>query len=116
VDVPVRKTCRSPLGIRGALTRVDLAPIEKKVVRMLAHGASPRIIAERLALSESSLRACLDSVFAKLAISGQLGLLAGPESRDHRSSFSFIRKAHRLAVPRKNPDREPDRENDMQVA
>jgi DNA-binding NarL/FixJ family response regulator len=116
VDVPVRKTCRSPLGIRGALTRVDLAPIEKKVIRMLAHGASPRIIAERLALSESSLRACLDSVFAKLAISGQLGLLAGPESRDHRNSFSFIRKAHRLAAPRKNPDREPDRENDMQVA
>jgi len=112
VDVSVRKTCRSPLGIRGALTRVALAPIEKKVIRMLAHGASPRIIAERLALSESSLRACLDSVFAKLAISGQLGLLAGPESKDHRSSFSFIRKVHRLTAPRKNPDRE----NDMQVA
>jgi hypothetical protein len=43
-------------------------------------------------------------------------LLAGQESRDHRSSFSFIRKAHRLTAPRKNPDREPDRENDMQVA
>jgi hypothetical protein len=39
-------------------------------------------------------------------------LLAGPECRDHRSSFSFIRKAHRLTAPRKNPDRE----NDMQVA
>ena len=112
MDVPVTKTCRSPLGIRGGLTRVALAPIEKKVIRMLVHGASPRIIAERLALSESNLRACLDSVFAKLAISGQLGLLADPESRDHRRSFSFIRKAHRLTAPRKNPDRE----NDMQVA
>jgi hypothetical protein len=79
---------------------------------MLAHGIGPRIIADRLALGESSLRACLDSVFAKLAISGQLGLLAGRESRDHRSSFSFIRKAHRLTAPQKNPDRE----NDMQAA
>ena len=116
ISVDVRRTCRSPRGIARALTRVALAPVEKKVIRMLARGASPRIIAERLALSESNLRACLDSVFAKLAISGQLGLLAGSESRDHRSSFSFIRKAHRLTAPRKNPDREPDRENDTRVA
>lgn len=112
MDVPVRKACRSPLGIRGSLTRVALAPLERKMIRMLAQGMSPRIIAERLALSESSLRACLDSVFAKLAISGQLGLLTTPEDRNHRSSFSFVRKAHRLAVSRNNSDRE----NDMQVA
>jgi DNA-binding CsgD family transcriptional regulator len=92
------------------LTRAALAPIEKKMVRMLAHGISPRIIANRLALSESSLRACLDSVFAKLAISGQLGLLTSAEDRNRRSSFSLVRLAHRLA--KKNSDRE----NDMQVA
>jgi DNA-binding NarL/FixJ family response regulator len=82
------------------------------MIRMLAHGISPRIVANRLGLGESSLRACLDSIFAKLAISGQLGLLASPEGRDHRSSFSFVRKAHRLIASGNNSDRE----NDMQVA
>ena len=112
VDVPSRKHCRSPLGSHEALTRLALAPVERKMVRMLAHGFSPRIIAERLALGESSLRACLDSVFAKLAMSGQLGLLAGAEARDRRGSFSFVRKAHRLTASRNNPDPE----NEMQVA
>ena len=76
---------------------------------MLAHGVSPRIIAERLALGEDNLRSCLDSIFAKLAISGKLGLLAGPESRGRRSNFSQMRKAHRAL--RDNLDRK----NEMHV-
>ena len=75
---------------------------------MLAHGVSPRIIAERLALGEDNLRTCLDSIFAKLAISGQLGLLAA-ESRDRRSNFSQMRKTHRTL---RNSQ---DRKNEMHV-
>ena len=111
MDLPRRNSCRSPLGSHTALARVELAPLERKMIRMLAHGASPRIIAERLALGESHLRACLDSVFGKLAMSGQLGLLAAPEIRDHRSSFSYLRKLHRASAPRNTPARE----NEMQV-
>jgi len=58
------------------------------MVRMLAHGISSRVMAERLALDEDNLRASLDSIFAKLAISGQLGLLTGLASRDGRSNFA----------------------------
>ena len=87
-----------------------LAPLERKMIRMLALGVSPRIIAERLALGEDNLRACLDSVFAKLAISGQLGLLAGPASRDGRSNFSQLRTVHRLSRLRNDVDRK----NEMQ--
>lgn len=86
-----------------------LAPLERKMIRMLARGVSPRIIVERLALGEDNLRACLDSVFAKLAISGQLGLLAEPAGRDGRN-FSQVRTAHRLSRLRNDVDRK----NEMQ--
>jgi hypothetical protein len=45
-------------------------------------------------------------------MAGQLGVLASPEVRDHRSSFSFVRKAHRHTASGNNSDRE----NEMQVA
>ena len=103
--------CRSFLCSHRALSRVVLTANERKMIRMLAQGVSPRIIAERLVLSEDNLRACLDSVFAKLAVSGQLGLLAGLECRDRCSNFSQMRNAHRLSALRN-----PDRKNEMQGA
>lgn len=109
MDFHGKKICRSSLCRQRALIPVALAPLERKMVWMLAHGVSPRIIAERLALGEDNLRACLDSIFAKLAMSGQLGLLAGPESRDRHTNFSQLRKAHRAL--RNNLDRK----NEMHV-
>ena len=99
------RSCRSSLYRHGAMIPSALAPLERKMIRMLARGVSPRIIAERLALGDDNLRACLDSVFAKLAISGQLGLLAGPASTDGRNNFSQVRKAHRLSRLRNDLDR-----------
>jgi hypothetical protein len=43
---------------------------------MIADCASPQFIAQQLDLGEIQLRAGLDSVFAKLALSGRLELLS----------------------------------------
>ncbi len=111
------KSCRSRLSGSGALPRIALAPKERDMIRMVAKGVSPRLIAQRLDLGESKLRASLDSVFAKLAMSGRLDLLSRREAKDHRRTFTWISEAwplHRFASP---PEvRRPRRERDEPIA
>jgi DNA-binding CsgD family transcriptional regulator len=70
------KGYRSRHSIAGAASRIVLARKERAMIRMVADCASPQFIAQRLELEEMQLRAALDSVFAKLAMSGRLGLLS----------------------------------------
>jgi DNA-binding CsgD family transcriptional regulator len=70
------KGYRSRLSIAGAPSRIVLARKERAMIRMVADCASPQFIAQRLELEEMQLRAALDSVFAKLAMSGRLDLLS----------------------------------------
>jgi DNA-binding NarL/FixJ family response regulator len=60
----------------GAPTRIVLTSKEREMIRMVADCASPHFITRHLELGEIQLRAALDSVFAKLAMSGRLGLLS----------------------------------------
>jgi DNA-binding CsgD family transcriptional regulator len=111
------KSCRSRLSGSGAQPRIVLAPKEREVIRMVANGVSPRVIAQRLGLGESKLRASLDSVFAKLAMSGRLDLLSRRKAKDHHRTFAWIGKARphrRFSLP---PEvRHPRREHDKQIA
>jgi DNA-binding CsgD family transcriptional regulator len=70
------KGYRSRVSQTGAPTRIVLARKEREMIRMVADCASPQFIAQQLDLGEIQLRACLDSVFAKLAMSGRLELLS----------------------------------------
>ena len=70
------KGYRSRVSQTGAPTRIVLARKEREMIRMVADCASPQFIAQQLDLGEIQLRAGLDSVFAKLAMSGRLELLS----------------------------------------
>jgi DNA-binding CsgD family transcriptional regulator len=70
------KGYRTPLSPAGESTRIVLACKEREMIRMIADGASLRLIAQQLELGEIQLRADLDSVFAKLAMLGRLELLS----------------------------------------
>ena len=70
------KGYRSRVSQTGAPTRIVLARKEREMIRMVADCASPQSIAQQLELGETQLRADLDSVFAKLAMSGRLALLS----------------------------------------
>jgi DNA-binding CsgD family transcriptional regulator len=64
------------LPTTGATPRSVLTRKEREMIRLIADGVSTRVIAPRLELGEIQLRTCLDSVFAKLAMSGRLVLLS----------------------------------------
>jgi DNA-binding CsgD family transcriptional regulator len=64
------------LSTADAMPRSVFTRKEREMIRLIADGVSPRVIAPRLALDQVQLRACLDSVFAKLAMSGRLVLLS----------------------------------------
>jgi DNA-binding CsgD family transcriptional regulator len=70
------KGYRTPLSPAGESTRIVLACKEREMIRMIADGASLRLIAQQLELGEIQLRAGLDSVFANLAMLGRLELLS----------------------------------------
>jgi len=76
VEVFERRKYRSRLSTAGAPARVFLASKEQEMIRMVADGVSPRVIARQLELREIEVRACLASIFEKLAISGRLELLS----------------------------------------
>jgi DNA-binding CsgD family transcriptional regulator len=109
------KSCRSRLSDSGALPRIVLARKERDMIRMVANGVSPEVIVQRLHLRESKLRASLDSVFAKLAISGRLDLLSRQEAKNHRRTFAG--KHWPLdRFPLQPEVRSPRREHDEQIA
>jgi DNA-binding CsgD family transcriptional regulator len=117
VEVFEGKSCRSRLSGSGSLPRIVLAPKERDMIRMVANGVSPEAIVQRLHLRESNLRASLDSVFAKLAISGRLDLLSRQEAKDHHRTFAWIGKARPLRRFSLPPEvRHPRREDDKQIA
>ena len=70
------KNYRSHVSQAGAPTRIVLTRKEREMIRMVADSASPQSIAQQLELGENQLTAGLDSVFAKLAMSGRLELLS----------------------------------------
>jgi DNA-binding CsgD family transcriptional regulator len=76
VDVLDDKGYRQHPSIAGTTPRGVLTRKERAMIQLIAEGVSPRVIAPRLELGEIQLRACLDSVFAKLAMSGRLVLLS----------------------------------------
>jgi DNA-binding CsgD family transcriptional regulator len=64
------------LSTADAMPRSVFTRKEREMIRLIADGVSPRVIAPRLELDQVQLRACLDSVFAELAMSGRLVLLS----------------------------------------
>jgi DNA-binding NarL/FixJ family response regulator len=76
-----------PDGIQSERVRIDkLTPREREVVLLVGQGLKNREIAKRLAISETTVRHHLTSVFAKLEVTDRLSLLL------------FALK-HRLACP-----------------
>ena len=73
------KNCGSRPSAAGAPPRIVLTGKEREMIRMVADCASPHFITRHLELGEIQLRAALDSVFAKLAMSGRLELLSREE-------------------------------------
>jgi DNA-binding NarL/FixJ family response regulator len=77
----------APDGIQSERVRIDkLTPREREVVLLVGQGLKNREIAKRLAISETTVRHHLTSVFAKLEVTDRLSLLL------------FALK-HRLACP-----------------
>ena len=52
-----------------------LTPREIEIVRMIAHGLRNRVIAERLSISEGTVKIHLHNVYEKLGIDGRLELM-----------------------------------------
>ena len=76
LEVSAGSKYRSQLSIASEPAQVLLASNDKKLIRMVADGVSPRVIAQRLGIRETEVRASLDSIFEKLATSGRLKLLS----------------------------------------
>ena len=70
---------KSRLSTARAPATVFLDSKEREMIRMMADGVSLRGIARRLELREIEVRACLASIFEKLAISGRLESLSPKE-------------------------------------
>jgi DNA-binding CsgD family transcriptional regulator len=75
-DILEDKSYTQHPSIAGVTPRSVLTRKERAMIQLIAEGVSPRVMAPRLELEEIQLRACLDSVFAKLAMSGRLVLLS----------------------------------------
>ena len=75
-DILEDKSYTQHPSIAGVTPRSVLTRKEREMIRLIADGVSTRVIAPRLELGEIQLRTCLDSVFAKLAMSGRLVLLS----------------------------------------
>ncbi|PYQ99782.1 MAG: hypothetical protein DMF97_10725 [Acidobacteria bacterium] len=63
---------------REAATREvghTLTPREIEIVQMVAHGLRNRAIAERLAISEGTVKIHLHNIYEKLGIDGRLELM-----------------------------------------
>ncbi len=59
-----------------------LTPREIEIVRMIAHGLRNRVIAERLSISEGTVKIHLHNVYEKLHVDGRLELMLYARERD----------------------------------
>ena len=66
-----------------------LSKREMEVVRCVAQGLSNREIAERLHLSQHTIKNCLFRIFDKLGVSSRVELLFMTLSQEHQSQTAF---------------------------
>jgi DNA-binding NarL/FixJ family response regulator len=59
----------------ASAAKATLTPRELEIVRMVAHGLRNRAIAERLAISEGTVKVHLHNIYEKLGIDGRLELV-----------------------------------------
>src|SRR5437899_1848743 len=85
---------RAPAALHGLTAR------ESQIVALIAAGASNKEIADRLAITERTVKAHLTNVFQKLGLSSRLHL-AG-DSRPVRGTShpaGLVRRSNRQAIP-----------------
>lgn len=75
-----------------------LSAREREILDVALEGYSAREIAQRLCLSEATIRSHLSAIYSKLGVRGRVELLA----RSHESSFSR-RSRGTTAMPRRTP-------------
>jgi DNA-binding NarL/FixJ family response regulator len=69
-------------GTTGTATGASLTPREGEIVRMVAHGHRNRVIAERLGISEGTVKVHLHNIYEKLGVNGRLELVLAAQAND----------------------------------
>jgi two-component system, NarL family, nitrate/nitrite response regulator NarL len=64
-----------PMPERAAVFETPLTPREIEIVRMVAQGLRNKVIAERLSISEGTVKVHLHNIYEKLSVDGRLELV-----------------------------------------
>ena len=57
------------------LSKYPVTPREREIIELILHGETNRVIAEKLFISESTVKKHINNVFRKLGITNRWGLL-----------------------------------------
>jgi DNA-binding NarL/FixJ family response regulator len=70
----VNRAFKSQMDREAAVRETALTPREIEIVRMVAEGLRNRAIAERLSISEGTVKVHLHNIYEKLGVDGRLEL------------------------------------------
>lgn len=68
--------CNAPSTVESLLAKANLAPHEKKVLRLLLTDATEKQIADQLGLAVSTTHSYVSAIFRKFGVRGRAGLMS----------------------------------------